>query len=134
MSKPRIVLVILVDLLLLTALVLIYQIDQMINSTLYYFGLIFDIAWAQPYFLLSRLGAIGIIVAIILFSAAELPIPAFEEKDQHQNYLVNSLLLWLGHIDFFIRISFFARVTQDMITVGANAYHAVFSTAEIKHN
>jgi hypothetical protein len=58
MSKPRIVLVILVDLLLVTALILIYQINQMINSALYYFGLLFDNAWTQSHFLLSRLSVI----------------------------------------------------------------------------
>jgi hypothetical protein len=81
MSKPRIALVILVDLLLCIALILIYQIDQMINGTLYYFGLIFNNAWAQPYFLFSRLSVIAIIAAIFMISASELPISALEDKD-----------------------------------------------------
>ena len=80
MSKPRIALVILVDLLLFTALILIYQIDQLINGTLYYFGLIFNNAWAQPYFLISRASVIAIIAGIFMFSAVELPIPALEDK------------------------------------------------------
>jgi len=81
MSKLRSGLVILVDILLFIALLLIYFIDQMINGTLYYFGLIFDNGWAQPYFLLSRLIAILIIAAIFMISLVELPISAFEEED-----------------------------------------------------
>jgi hypothetical protein len=52
----------------------------MINGTLYYFGLIFDNGWAQPYFLLSRISVIFIIAAIFMISSVELPISAFKEK------------------------------------------------------
>ena len=81
MSKIRIVFVIFVDMLLFTALIMIYYVDQMINGTLYYFGLIFDAVWAQPYNLLSRLTVILIIAAIFLISSVELPISAFKEKE-----------------------------------------------------
>ena len=80
MSKARIGVVILVDVLLLIALILIYQIDQMVNGTLYYFGLIFDNGWAQPYYLLSRISVIAVIVAIFMISSVELPISIFKEK------------------------------------------------------
>ena len=80
MSKARIGAVILVDVLLLIALILIYQIDQMVNGTLYYFGLIFDNGWAQPYYLLSRISVIAVIVAIFMISSVELPISIFKEK------------------------------------------------------
>jgi hypothetical protein len=79
-SKARIGVVILVDVLLLIALILIYQIDQMVNGTLYYFGLIFDNGWAQPYYLLSRISVIAVIVAIFMISSVELPISIFKEK------------------------------------------------------
>jgi heme/copper-type cytochrome/quinol oxidase subunit 3 len=81
MSKLRIGLVILVDTLLFIALILIYYIDQMVNGTLYYFGLIFDNGWAQPYYLLSRISVILIIAAIIMISSVELPVSAFKEKN-----------------------------------------------------
>jgi heme/copper-type cytochrome/quinol oxidase subunit 3 len=81
MSKLRISIVVLVDFLLFIALILIYYIDQMVNGTLYYFGLIFDNGWAQPYYQLSRLSAILVIVAIFMISSVELPISAFKEKD-----------------------------------------------------
>jgi len=58
---------------------MIYYVDQMVNGTLYYFGLIFDNGWAQPYYLLSRLSVILIIAAIVMISSAELPIPALKE-------------------------------------------------------
>ena len=80
MSKARIGAVILVDVLLLIALILIYQVDQMVNGTLYYFGLIFDNGWAQPYYLLSRISVIAVIVAIFMISSVELPISIFKEK------------------------------------------------------
>jgi hypothetical protein len=79
-SKPRSALVILVEVLLSIALLLIYYIDQMINGTLYYFGLILDNGWAQPYFLLSRISVILIIAAIFMISSVELPISVFKEK------------------------------------------------------
>jgi heme/copper-type cytochrome/quinol oxidase subunit 3 len=81
MSKIRIGLVILVDVLLFIALILIYQIDQMVNGTLYYYGLISDYGWLQPYYLLFRLSVIAIIAAIFMISSVELPISVFEDKD-----------------------------------------------------
>jgi len=39
---------------------MIYQIDQLVNGTLYYYSLISDVGWAQLYSLLSKLSAIGI--------------------------------------------------------------------------
>jgi len=81
MSKLRICFVILVDVLLFIASIMIYYIDQMVNGALYYFGLIFDNGWAQPYFLLSRLSVILIIAAILMISSVELPISALKEKE-----------------------------------------------------
>jgi len=81
MSKLRIGFVILVDVLLFIALILIYYVDQMVNGTLYYFGLISDKGWLQPYFILSRISVILIIAAIIMISSVVLPISALKEKD-----------------------------------------------------
>ena len=80
MSRLRIGFVILTDSLLFIALIMIYYVDQMVNGTLYYFGLIFDNGWAQPYYLLSRLSVILIIAAILVISSVELPISALKEK------------------------------------------------------
>jgi hypothetical protein len=81
MSRLRVGLIILVDLLLFVALIQIYYIDQMVNGTLYYYGLISSIGWLQPYYLLSRLSVVLIILAISLISSVELPISALKEKD-----------------------------------------------------
>ena len=81
MSKVRIGFVMLVDILLFIALILIYYIDRIVNGTLYYFGLISDKGWLQPYFLLSRISVILIIAAIIVIASVELPISALKEKD-----------------------------------------------------
>ena len=81
MSKLRIGFVVLVDALLFISLILIYYIDQMVNGTLYHFGLVSDIGWLQPYFLLSRIAVIAIIAAIIMVSSVELPFSQFREKD-----------------------------------------------------
>jgi len=81
MPKLRIVLVVLGDILLFIAVVLLIQIDQLVNGTLYYYGLIFNDEWAQPFWMMFRICVILIISAIILISLVELPYPAFEEKD-----------------------------------------------------
>ena len=81
MSKLRIGFVILVDSLLFTASIMIYYVDQLVNGALYYFGLIFNNGWAQPYYLLSRLSVILIIAAILMISSVELPISALKEKE-----------------------------------------------------
>jgi len=81
MSKLRAGVVILTDGLLFTALITIYYLDQMVNGTLYNFGLIYDAGWAQPYYLLSRLSVVLIIAAIFMISLVELPISALKEKE-----------------------------------------------------
>lgn len=81
MSKLRVGFVIFADILLFTALIMVYYLDQMVNGTLYNFGLTLDAAWSQPYFLLSRLSVILIIAAIFTISSAELPISALKEKE-----------------------------------------------------
>ena len=81
MSRIRIGLVILLDALLFVALILIYYIDQMVNGTLYYYGLISNEGWLQPYYLLARLSVILIIAAIFVISSVELPFSTFKEKE-----------------------------------------------------
>ena len=83
MSKLRVTIVILVDTFLLAALVLLIQIDQLVNGSLYYYGLVFSNEWAQPYLLLFRITVILIISAIIMMSVVELPYPAFQEKPEN---------------------------------------------------
>ena len=81
MSKLRVGFVIFADALLFTALIMVYYLDQMVNGTLYNFGLIFDSGWVQPYYLLSRLSVVLIIAAIFMISSVELPISALKEKE-----------------------------------------------------
>ena len=83
MSKLRVTIVILGDTFLLAALVLLIQIDQLVNGSLYYYGLVFSNEWAQPYLLLFRITVILIISAIIMMSVVELPYPAFQEKPEN---------------------------------------------------
>lgn len=80
-SKPRVAIVIVADLLLFTAVVMLSMLDRIVHSTLYSYGLIFSDAWAQPYWLLFRVSLVAIMVAILLFSVVELPVPAFQEND-----------------------------------------------------
>ena len=81
MSKLQTGFIIFIDILLFTALFMIYRVDQMVNGTLYYFGLIFDWGWAQPYYLLSRLAVVLIIAAIVMISSAQLSISSLKEKE-----------------------------------------------------
>ena len=80
MSRLRVALVLLGDAMLCVAIVLIVQIDQLVNGTLYSYGLVFNDSWAQPYWLMLKVSLILIVAAIILISVVELPYPAFEEK------------------------------------------------------
>lgn len=79
MSRLRVALVILGDILLFIVVVLLLQIDQLVNGTLYGYGLVFSLEWAQPYWQLIRASLILIVVAILLISVVELPTPAFQE-------------------------------------------------------
>ena len=81
-SRLRVALVLLGDAMLCVAIVLIVQIDQLVNGTLYSYGLVFNDSWAQPYGLMLKVSLILIVVAIILISVVELPYPAFQEKTE----------------------------------------------------
>jgi hypothetical protein len=80
-SRLRVALVILGDAMLLVAVILLLQIDQLVNGTLYSYGLVFSSDWAQPYWLLMRVSLALIVVAILLISVVELPHPAFQEDE-----------------------------------------------------
>jgi hypothetical protein len=79
MSRIRAGIIVFVDILLFTTLIMMYYLDKMVNDTLYHFGLIADVGWMQPYYLLSRFFVVVTIAAIIMVSLAELPISAFKE-------------------------------------------------------
>ena len=79
MSRLRVALVILGDAMLFIVVILLLQIDQLVNGTLYSYGLVFSSDWAQPYWLLMRVSLVLIVVAILLISVVELPHPAFQE-------------------------------------------------------
>jgi len=80
-SRLRAALVILGDAMLFIVVILLLQIDQLVNGTLYSYGLIFSNDWAQPYWLLLRVSLALIVVAILLISVVELPHPAFQEDE-----------------------------------------------------
>ena len=84
MSSIRVALVLLGDAMLCLAIVLISQIDKLVNSTLYDYGLVFSDAWAQPYWLMLRVCMIVIVAAIFLISVVELPYPAFENDEKRR--------------------------------------------------
>jgi hypothetical protein len=79
MSRIRVALVILCDIVLFIALVLLLEINLIVNGTLYSYGLIFSIDWNEPYNLMFGLSLVLIVVAIFLISLVELPYPAFQE-------------------------------------------------------
>ena len=80
MSRLRVALVVLGDAMLLIVLLLLFQIDQLVNGTLYNYGLEFSSDWAQPYWLFMRVSLVLIIAVILLISMVELPHPAFQEE------------------------------------------------------
>lgn len=79
MSRLRVTLVILADVMLFIVVILLLQIDKLVNGTLYGYGLVFSNDWAQPYWLMFRVSIALVIVAVILISVVELPYPAFQE-------------------------------------------------------
>jgi hypothetical protein len=81
-SRLRVALVLLGDAMLCVAIVLIVRIDQLVNGTLYGYGLVFNEAWAQPYWLMLRVCLILIVAAIFMISVVELPYPIFQEKTE----------------------------------------------------
>lgn len=84
MSRARVAIVVLGDLMLLTAVVLLLELDKLVNGTLYWYGLVFSYDWAQTYWLLFRATVILIVVAILLISLVELPHPAFQETSEEE--------------------------------------------------
>jgi hypothetical protein len=84
MSKLRAALVVLGDVMLIAAVALLLEIDKLVNSTLYNYGLVFSYDWAQPYWLMFRVSLVLIVVAIVLISVVELPYPAFEKRTEEK--------------------------------------------------
>jgi hypothetical protein len=80
MSKAKVALVVLSDVLLVGAIALLLEIDKLVNGTLYYYGLVFSDDWAQPFWLMFRVTLALIAAAIIIISVVELPYPAFEKE------------------------------------------------------
>ena len=83
-SRLRVALVVLGDAMLCMALVLIVQIDNLVNGTLYSYGLSFSDSWAQPYWLMLRVSMILIVGAIFVVSFVELPVPLFEKNKERE--------------------------------------------------
>ena len=79
MSRIRVALVVLCDAMLIAAVVFLLELDQLVNGTLYWHGLIFSYEWAESYWLFFRATIILIIAAVFLISLVELPHPAFED-------------------------------------------------------
>jgi hypothetical protein len=80
MSKAKVALVVLSDVMLVGAVALLLEIDKLVNGTLYYYGLVFSDDWAQPFWLMFRVTLALIVAAIIIISLVELPYPAFEKE------------------------------------------------------
>lgn len=76
MSKTRTALVLLVDAMLVIALILLMLVDQIVHSTLYNYGLVFNYEWAQPYWLYFKIGMFLIATAILIISVVDLPRPS----------------------------------------------------------
>lgn len=69
---------------LIAVVILLLEIDKLVNSTLYNYGLVFNYDWAQSYWLVLRLILVFIVVAIILISVVELPYPAFQKTNEEK--------------------------------------------------
>ena len=84
MSRIRAAIVVIGDAMLVSAVVLLLEIDKIVNGNLYGYGLSFSNEWAQPYWLILRVSLALIVAAVILISIVELPHPAFEERTEEE--------------------------------------------------
>jgi hypothetical protein len=84
MSRRRAAIVVLGDAMLIAVVVLLLEIDKLVNGTLYGYGLVFSYDWAQTYWLVFRIVAVILILAIIVISLVELPYPSFGETTEEQ--------------------------------------------------
>ena len=79
-SELRAAFVVLVDAILFAVFVLLFQIDRLVNGTLYSYGLVFSDNWAQPFWLTLRISMGLTVAAIFAISFVELPHSIFEGK------------------------------------------------------
>jgi hypothetical protein len=82
--KIRAAIVIVLDAMLIAVLFLLSYIDKLVNGTLYRYGLVFSIEWAEPYWLMMKTSMALIAVAFSILTILELPYPALKKKSAHE--------------------------------------------------
>jgi len=78
--KIRAAVVISLDAMLVTVLFLLSYVDGLVHGTLYRYGLVFSVEWAEPYWLMMRASMALIAIVISILTILDLPYPSLKKK------------------------------------------------------
>lgn len=78
--KVRAAIVIAMDGMLIAVLILLFYVDKLVHGTLYNYGLVFSVEWANPYWIMMRASVILIVIVILILSFLDLPYPSLKKK------------------------------------------------------
>jgi len=78
--KIRAAIVIVLDVMLSVVLILLFYVDKLVNHTLYAYGLVFSIEWAEPYWIMIRISMALIVLVILILSILDLPYPLLRKE------------------------------------------------------
>jgi hypothetical protein len=80
LSRIRVAIILLVDLMLIVAVFLLLQIDRIVHVTLYDYGLVFDLKWAEPYWIMHQTSLWLIIASTMIISVVEFVYYSYEDE------------------------------------------------------
>jgi hypothetical protein len=72
--------VIILDTMLISALILLFLLDKLVNEILYNYGLVFSLEWAEPYWNMMRASIALIVIVVLVLSILEVRYPLLREK------------------------------------------------------
>lgn len=78
--KIRAAIVIALDAMLVTVLFLLSSVDGLVNGTLYRYGLVFSVEWAEPYWLMMRASMTLIAIVISILTILDLLYPSLKKR------------------------------------------------------
>jgi hypothetical protein len=78
--KIRAAIVIAMDAMLVTVLLLLSYVDRLVHGTLYNYGLVFSVEWAEPYWIMMRASMALIAIVFSILTILDLPHPSLKKK------------------------------------------------------
>lgn len=80
LSRIRVAIILLVDLMLIVTVFLLLQIDRIVHVTLYDYGLEFSLKWAEPYWIMHQTSLWLIIASTMIISVVEFVYYSYEDE------------------------------------------------------